>query len=41
MASAVVDYWGVLKAVVPKAFSNPDDYVIQKILGPFAVHLVL
>ncbi len=41
MASILVEYSRALKAVVPKAFADPDDYVIQKTPGLFALHLVL
>jgi len=41
MAGILIEYWRALKAVVPKAFSAPDDYVIQKTPGLFALHWVL
>jgi DGQHR domain-containing protein len=41
MADIIIEYWRALKAVVPEAFAAPDDYVIQKTPGLFALHLVL
>jgi len=41
MAGILIEYWRALKAVVPEAFSAPDDYVIQKTPGLFALHMIL
>jgi len=41
MANILIEYWRALKSVVPEAFSVPDDYVIQKTPGLFALHWVL
>lgn len=37
----VADYWRALKAVVPDAFSDPSEYVIQKTPGLFSLHKLL
>jgi DGQHR domain-containing protein len=37
----VADYWRALKQVVPEAFENPSDYVIQKTPGLFSLHKLL
>lgn len=37
----VSDYWNAIKAVVPNAFENPSEYVIQKTPGIFSLHLLL
>ena len=34
-------YWRAIKATMPEAFENPDDYVIQKTPGLFALHYML
>lgn len=37
----VADYWEAVKQVVPGAFENPSDYVIQKTPGIFSLHKLL
>lgn len=37
----VADYWQAVKQVVPGAFENPSDYVIQKTPGIFSLHKLL
>jgi DGQHR domain-containing protein len=37
----VSDYWQAVKLVVPDAFENPNDYVIQKTPGIFSLHKLL
>ena len=41
MADILIAYWKAIKSVVPEAFENPDNYVIQKTPGLFALHMVL
>jgi len=41
MAGILIEYWRALKAVVPGAFAVPDDSVIQKTPGLFALHMIL
>ncbi len=35
------DYWNAIKEVVPEAFQNSSEYVIQKTPGIFSLHLLL
>lgn len=37
----VADYWRALAMVVPTAFEDPSDYVIQKTPGVFSLHKLL
>ncbi len=37
----VANYWNALKAVVPRAFDDPNEYVIQKTPGLFSLHKLL
>ncbi len=37
----VAPYWSAIQTVVPEAFSNPNDYVIQKTPGLFSLHKLL
>lgn len=41
MYDIVVAYWQALKDVVPDAFEEPMDFVIQKTPGVFSLHLLL
>lgn len=41
VADILIAYWKAIKSVVPEAFENPDNYVIQKTPGLFALHMVL
>lgn len=33
-------YWGAIAELIPTAFENPRDYVIQKTTGVYALHMV-
>jgi hypothetical protein len=37
----IADYWKALADVVPAAFEDPSDYVIQKTPGVFSLHKLL
>lgn len=37
----VAEYWRAIQAVVPEAFEDPNEYVIQKTPGLFSLHLLL
>jgi DGQHR domain-containing protein len=37
----IVDFWKIVKKVYPEAIQNPHDYVIQKTVGVFSLHLLL
>ena len=37
----VVAYWDALKQLVPDAFAEPEQYVVQKTPGLFSLHLLL
>jgi DGQHR domain-containing protein len=39
--NVVAPYWEALRHVVPEAFDNPNDYVIQKTPGLFSLHKLL
>ena len=41
MYKVVVNYWLALRKVVPTAFNNPAEYVIQKTPGMFSLHKML
>lgn len=41
MYDLVVSYWRALRQVVPGAFDEPLDYVIQKTPGVFSLHMLL
>ena len=41
LSDVLVEYWRALEAVVPDAFDEPDDHVIQKTPGLFSLHMVL
>jgi hypothetical protein len=41
LANIVSEYWRAIEAVNPDAFAVPDDYVIQKTPGLFALHFSL
>lgn len=41
MFEVVVAFWSALKAVVPGAFDEPDQHVIQKTPGLFSLHKLL
>jgi DGQHR domain-containing protein len=41
LANIVSEYWRAIEAVTPDAFVVPDDYVIQKTPGLFALHFCL
>ena len=41
MADVLVAYWSAVRNVVPDAFSEPAEYVIQKTPGLFSLHYLL
>ena len=41
LADLLVAYWRAIRNVVPEAFSEPADYVIQKTPGLFSLHYLL
>ena len=41
LADILVAYWRAIRNVVPKAFSEPEEYVIQKTPGLFSLHYLL
>lgn len=41
LSGVLVEYWRALEAVVPKAFADPEEYVIQKTPGLFSLHMIL
>ena len=41
MADVLVGYWSAIRSLVPEAFEKPEDYVIQKTPGLFALHWLL
>ena len=41
LADVLVAYWRAIRNVVPHAFANPADYVIQKTPGLFSLHYLL
>jgi len=41
MYETIANYWEALKTVVPEAFENPQNYVIQKTPGLFSLHKIL
>lgn len=41
IADIIVAFWRAVRDVVPDAFSEPSDYVIQKTPGLFALHYLL
>ena len=41
LTDVLVAYWRAIRNVVPDAFENPADYVIQKTPGLFALHYLL
>ena len=40
IAAFLVNYWQAWREVVPEAFADPDQHVIQKTPGVFSLHLV-
>ena len=41
LTDVLVAYWRAIRNVVPEAFENPADYVIQKTPGLFSLHYLL
>lgn len=41
MTDLLVDYWNAIQRMVPEAFEDPSEYVIQKTPGLFSLHLLL
>ncbi len=39
-AELIADYWEAVRRVFPEAFTSPDEYVIQKSPGIFALHSI-
>ncbi len=41
LADILVAYWRAIRSIVPDAFDDPDQYVIQKTPGLFSLHYLL
>jgi DGQHR domain-containing protein len=39
-AKILINYWKAIRELYPKAFENPEDYLIQKTLGVFVFHML-
>ena len=40
VAQLLIRYWQAIEAVSPEAFKDPSDYVIQKTVGVFPLHMI-
>ncbi len=40
IAQLLIRYWQALDEMYPEAFKDPDDYVIQKTVGVFPLHMI-
>jgi DGQHR domain-containing protein len=40
LAAILIEYWGAIKELIPSAFEDPSEYVIQKTPGLFSLHSI-